>query len=228
MFPRSTRIQSIIFDRALWTITKAKAWLKRHNRKSPKPDVTKNFYRFRQEPPSHFVKTTFRTIPMGRNGIEAIIAIPLAQNPEKRVNIVIPEKMTFLGSMVEIAFDDGTIWKPRGAKLAASIGGRQLWILRTCRGSHKFTGNNKLFKKFHGWKPDNYNLSIIEPGTCKCFKYKRVKHIVYRSDKFDRKMRDYIHTFKYRTVSHSDNLKNPGFVRLSGARLKVTSRGITG
>ncbi len=47
-------VQSILFDRKIWNITKAKNWLKMNKFKSKKVDVKTNTLRFRQINPKNF------------------------------------------------------------------------------------------------------------------------------------------------------------------------------
>ena len=49
-----SEVQSIIFDRSLWTIPQAKSWLKKHGFFNNKVDKKPHFYRFRQIDPSYF------------------------------------------------------------------------------------------------------------------------------------------------------------------------------
>jgi hypothetical protein len=64
-----------MFSRDEWTESSAKTWLKEHNYKTGKVDITENYYRFRQMP----VKSDkiYRTITFGdeSNGIKAVIQI---------------------------------------------------------------------------------------------------------------------------------------------------------
>jgi hypothetical protein len=49
-------IQSVLFSKSAWTLNKARAWLRKHNYKVKKVDITKSLYRFRQLPPDKFKK----------------------------------------------------------------------------------------------------------------------------------------------------------------------------
>lgn len=86
-FPKSTKVQTVLFDKTLWTVSKAKKWLDDHGWKTPPADTTKDFHRFRQRPPFDFQKGTFRTIVFGAKsrGIKAVIAVPRAptSNPSR-------------------------------------------------------------------------------------------------------------------------------------------------
>ena len=77
-FPRSTEVQSLLFDKSAFNVTRAKEWAKAHGYRTSGTDIggdraTK--IRLRQADPKDFTQTTFRTIEFG-HGIEAIIAMP--------------------------------------------------------------------------------------------------------------------------------------------------------
>ena len=70
-------IQSVLFDRSVWSVRDAKRWLRDHSFAAPKVDRTPNTYRFRQHTPGLFHRDSFRTIALGKNtSIQAIVAIP--------------------------------------------------------------------------------------------------------------------------------------------------------
>lgn len=71
----STKVQTILFDRTMFTPAKAKAWLKAHDYKASKVDETPNQLRFRQFEPSSFELKKFRTITL-TNGIQAVVGVP--------------------------------------------------------------------------------------------------------------------------------------------------------
>jgi len=73
---RGTRIQSYLFDREKYTPAKATSWLKRHGLKTPRAHVTADYLHYRQEPPSHFKKSGFRTKEI-TGGIQAIVGCPV-------------------------------------------------------------------------------------------------------------------------------------------------------
>lgn len=76
--PRSTKVQSLIFDRATWTVKKAKAWANRQrNFSGKKVDVTKNQIRIRQMSPNQCLKSSFRIKNFSKKkGIKAVICCP--------------------------------------------------------------------------------------------------------------------------------------------------------
>ena len=65
------RVQSILFDKDVWTVARAKAWLKRHGYRYGKVDETTQDFRFRQADPKQF--TVFQTI-LFLGGISAVVA----------------------------------------------------------------------------------------------------------------------------------------------------------
>ena len=69
-------IQSVLFPRESFSVSKAKTWAKRHGFTMKKVDETENFYRFRQRPPNQFKPGSFRIITLGNSGVKAIIACP--------------------------------------------------------------------------------------------------------------------------------------------------------
>jgi hypothetical protein len=72
----STKVQSLQFDKGVFTADEAKAWAKTHDFKYGKVDVGKgNWLRLRQADPEHFRPSTFRVISF-RDGVQAVIAVP--------------------------------------------------------------------------------------------------------------------------------------------------------
>ena len=55
-----TDVQSVLISRKYLTEKKAKEWIVKNGYKLKKIDITKNLYRFRQQPPSHLDEKTFR------------------------------------------------------------------------------------------------------------------------------------------------------------------------
>ena len=96
-----THIQSILFDRPQWTMTKAKKWLKKHNYKT---DVDKKpeHYRFRQIDPDEF--SSYRTKHIGDN-ITLIIGLKKKGGSINNMNI--PNENELLGRMAQLSHDIG-------------------------------------------------------------------------------------------------------------------------
>ena len=65
--------QSVLVPRDTYTLAQAKQWVSSHNYKSPKVDITKRFYRFRQHDPSDFGR--MRTVRL-HGGVELIVGLP--------------------------------------------------------------------------------------------------------------------------------------------------------
>tara|TARA_R100001594_G_C3914314_1_gene234101 strand:- start:97 stop:375 length:279 start_codon:yes stop_codon:yes gene_type:complete len=66
------KIQTIVFPKKLFTASTAEKWLKKHNYKTAGKRIKnwneKNTLRYRQLPPSHFDKSTFKVKKL-RNGV---------------------------------------------------------------------------------------------------------------------------------------------------------------
>ena len=74
-FPRSTVIQSLIFDKDYFTKSQAKRWAAQNEFVSTGVDTKENTYRLRQYDPSVFARGTFRTIKLSQ-GVQAVIGMP--------------------------------------------------------------------------------------------------------------------------------------------------------
>jgi hypothetical protein len=68
--PRSSKVQSLVFERYCWTAAKARSWASRHGYKTSKIDVTERFIRFRQLDPK--VYKVVGTVPFTR-GLNALM-----------------------------------------------------------------------------------------------------------------------------------------------------------
>lgn len=239
---KGTEIQSFLFCRKKWTISKAKKWLKDHDYKVPEVDPTKNYYRFRQGPPFHYKKGTFRTIELGasENGIQAVIAVPRRKAKEKpskknpgSKKSRIPALLADLADARSVELEGGeTIRFPLSKRFAmcGNSKGDEIWILSR-KGSKKVsasdTSTEKLFEKFTGYEADDFG-SLVQFSPVSLKRIGRAMSIVYRSDKFSKTPHDYIHAFKnYPTVS-VDNTKRPKIVVLRGGKISITAEGIKG
>lgn len=49
-------VQSVLFTKSNWTPGTAYLWLQQHGYKTPRPDTTKRFYRYRQMEPGQFAR----------------------------------------------------------------------------------------------------------------------------------------------------------------------------
>jgi hypothetical protein len=74
-FPRSTVVQSLVFDRDVFTKTKAKSWARSHGFVFDYVDEKAHTLRMRQHDPEDFSRGTFRTIFMA-DGVQAVIGMP--------------------------------------------------------------------------------------------------------------------------------------------------------
>ena len=230
MAARTTTIQSIIFDRKKWTVPKARAWLKKYGKKIPAVDSTARYHRFRQADPNQFVKSSFRIVPLGKvvKGIKAIIGKRKVANPKKIIRL--PRRVVNLGRCVEIHFDDGTIWKPKSRKvdLCCSESGKTLWVLPVSTEKKvRYPRPCKLYERFHGYLVSGVKTANVEDEG-RLSRSGQVEAVVYESDKWDNKKREYIHTFRHKPRAYADNIDNPSFVKISGGKFRVKPEGIVG
>lgn len=140
----------------------------------------------------------------------------------------IPQRLVCLGALVEIKFKGiGKPYRPRGWDLCASPCGKELWVVKRHKAS-SFKGKSQLYSIFTEYEPDSsYRVRVSEK---RLIPSRRVTHIVYRSDKWDdkRRKKDYIHRFSRPPLAYATDLKKPGFIRISGGRIRVRAEGIIG
>jgi len=75
--PTKTRIQSLLFCRAFFTVPQARAWAKKHGFTSRDVDVTENQIHLRQGDPRLFQPGSFRTIKLDpKRNLQAVIGRP--------------------------------------------------------------------------------------------------------------------------------------------------------
>lgn len=80
-FPRSTEVQTVIFDKDVFSRADAKEWAHDHGFLAGKIDEKENTFRMRQQDPSAFTHGTFRTISL-TEGVKAVVGMPRAhRNP---------------------------------------------------------------------------------------------------------------------------------------------------
>jgi len=82
--PVGTEIQTLVFEREMFTTAEAAGWARRHGFKAPTADVKLNTIRLRQKEPGDFVEGSFRTIPL-RAGVKAVIGCPKSARDEAPV-----------------------------------------------------------------------------------------------------------------------------------------------
>ena len=74
--PVGTQVQTVILSQQFFSQREAESWIRRHGFRLSKIDESRNFWRFRQQPPTRFEEGSFRTIRL-RPGVEAVIGCPL-------------------------------------------------------------------------------------------------------------------------------------------------------
>lgn len=247
-FKRATKIQSILFDRKKWTVTKAKQWLRDHKHKVPIVDTTAEYHRFRQAPPFMFEKGTFRTIALGAvsRGIKAVVAVPKKKassksnsksNPKKTESKRprIPSLLVDIADAISVDLEGGKQIKfKRSDKyaLCSSRSGSELWIVSRKNAKRvKATDDKgeKLYELFTGFEHDDVG-KMVHVFPKKMVKIGRAINVVYRSDKFSQagKNSDYIHTFQHYPTITVDNVQRPTVIALRGGNIRITKEGIRG
>lgn len=68
-----TTVQTLLLPRSKFTPTEALDWARSHGYRATKTDVTAQYIRIRQKPPSEFKSGSLRTIPFGDSGIRAVV-----------------------------------------------------------------------------------------------------------------------------------------------------------
>ena len=82
-------VQSIIFDKDMFTPRKAKKWLISSGYKAPKMDETEHYMRFRQVSPTEVKRQgygNYRTKPIGNGDIKLVIAYPGLSGGKMKAN----------------------------------------------------------------------------------------------------------------------------------------------
>lgn len=69
--PTGSVVQTLLFPKDKFTVTSAKAWARKHGKKSGKVDVTEKYIRLRQLSPGGFAR--MRNIPLGSSGVRAVV-----------------------------------------------------------------------------------------------------------------------------------------------------------
>lgn len=232
-FKKSTTVQSILFNKEWWSVTDAKAWLSANGYKSTpdKGSSRSKYHRFRQEKPEKFDKKTFRTIEFG-NQIKAVIGVEKQKRKNPTTGISIPSTLVILGECLEI-FLENAVYEPKGSLLCSNVSGSVLFVLmpgrklRDMPAGKRAAAAARLYSRFTNFEADMAQHKTIT-DTGKTIKVGRVLGISYVSDKFSHKKHNYLHTFKHYPLMSADSKKNPGIIRISGGKIGVERRGITG
>lgn len=247
-FPRSTEIQTILFNKKKWSVSAAKKWLIEHGKKAPAADTTAEYHRFRQSPTFNFEAGTFRTITLGAasRGIKAVVAVPKKAkkpNPTKKKapkqngskKPWFPAFLVDLATAISIDIEAGeTIKFPVAGNFAlcSNRSGTELWIVSK-KGSKNIKATDdkgeKLYEDFTGFEHDEVG-KLVQYNVKAMKKIGRAMSITYRSDKFSKEgdFSDYVHPFDHYPTVSVDNVKRPSIVALRGGRIKVRKEGITG
>lgn len=145
----------------------------------------------------------------------------------------IPKTLIFLGLAIElITTNEKYIWKKKDkCDLFANENGTKLYILKMTQTEKQISEINiskKAKKLFERWSHNDVDkIDVMKLSNPDLNKNGRAKYIVYASDKFDGKMRQYIHVFKRPPIVWAQKTDSTAVV-LTGGRIRITSGGITG
>lgn len=141
-----------------------------------------------------------------------------------------PSILVLLGDVITIDMGDHE-WqfKTNESWMTATPYGNELWIIpkfsHLPKADKKSSMGQSLFRLFKGWKADkNYTYNL---PSFKLVSLGKAVSISYRSDKWDRKSKGYIHDFDTPANLTGNNKTNPTIFKLTGKFL-ITSRGIEG
>lgn len=149
----------------------------------------------------------------------------------------IPKTVVELGIPGRIEMTNGDVWNfPKKHKFALTCdpSGSRLFIFPAKKKNSSIPDtntNNKaiaLFEKWSRWNASKASKANL-PNK-KLSRLGKVSAITYYSEKFSRdgKKRGYIHHFNYPPTVSADSRASPSVFRISGGKLKITSRGIEG
>lgn len=158
--PKGKEARTIIFDSKKWTLTKARAWLKKKGFSVPKAVKKDDVISFTVTPPFKFkAGTTKKHVVSKSQGIRALVATPRKEkatkkkkvteknpvtkrkpakkkNPEKK-RIKIPTSLVYLGKAIHITLNNKKLTFPlrkskskNPAALLSDARGKNLYIIR--------------------------------------------------------------------------------------------------
>jgi len=146
---------------------------------------------------------------------------------------MIPSILVELGRAVEIQTANGDIWEfPKSGRFVLTTnpeGKGKLFIFSATSNkpiSKTSEKAEKLRRSFTG-KMD-IKTRIVDVSEKKLIRFGVCKAVVYESDKYGRTLKEYIHDFKTAPVLNVDSIYEPRIVVISGSKIRVTERGITG
>ena len=157
----------------------------------------------------------------------------------------LPAVVTVLGDAVEIRarLNDGTdrlyrfgSGNRRRAFLCSNPSGRRLYVLpvkpvpasrlKKRPITNEIKRAARMYEKWSDFEADRG--SLIDVPKKRLNKVGRVTHVVYRSDKWDGRANDYIHSFDAPPILWADRKAKPDVLALTGGKIRVTQRGIVG
>lgn len=141
-------------------------------------------------------------------------------------NIRLPRVVVSLGPCIEVHFSGGRVWRPRNKRihLCAGESGRTLWVMGVSKEHKDKQPASALFERFRAHAVRGYRNAKIRDRISKLVRLGRVDAVVYEWSKREER----IHRWRKKPQAWADSANNPTFVKISGGRIRVTSRGILG
>ena len=248
-FKLPTSVQSVMFDKSIWTPTAARAWLKQYGFDTKTQREEKNYIRFRQAVPAAFQRHTFRTQTFGGDdqGIKAIIAVPKREarkNPTDRytrklklVRHNVPDVLADLGRPLAIELTDGSQLDFNQSWIfAATETGQTIWLIKRTRGRTVRNPNNtkivqktkNLFERFTDFEPRHARKMAVDDRQNEFRNIGRVRSFAYESDKWTGRPTGYIHEYKNAPSIWANGDGKVTLFRIRGPRTRITVRGVEG
>lgn len=153
--------------------------------------------------------------------------------------IKLPKVLIFLGYVNEIKGENVHYYFPEKSKvlLATDSGGKRLFAIGKVKKKQikeeigekyekQLSTGVKIFQKWHDFDPSQVEKISVSPGFL--FRVDRCSAIVYTSDKWEGKKNKYLHEFKTRPLMKANNKTKPSLLVLTGGKIRVTEKGITG
>jgi hypothetical protein len=147
----------------------------------------------------------------------------------------VPRTLVELGEAMELQFTTSSGLERniqfRGSVLATNPSRTRLYVFKVKRSTQVQRGDTKAEKSWSLWsgfEPDGSRIAEITSVDCSIAG--TANAIVYRSDKWDSRDHDYIHTFTSapKVFAENETSNRSRLYIISGGKLKVRAAGITG
>lgn len=143
----------------------------------------------------------------------------------KRKKIRLPRVLVDLGPCVEIHLESGKVWRPgrKSIHLCSNESGRILYVIAVTREYRDKKPASRLYEVFKHRGVSGYREGKMREVS-KLVRLGRVNAVVYGWSQREER----IHRWRKKPTAWTDKANDPTFVKISGGRIRVTSRGILG